>query len=252
MYMALCAAAADASFPRVRMVLSGGAKLSPALRSRLARMFPQAAVTEYYGASELSFVTVSRGDCPADSVGRPFHGVRVSLRRDDGSEVSPGEIGRLHVRSTMVCSAALQPQDSGFRMEDGWATVGDLAWRDENGCIYLAGREGGMMISGGLNVYPAEVEAVLHALPEVAEAAVFGLPDPYWGEKVCAVIRWSGCATLTRAQLRERCSRRLDRRKCPQRFFATDHFAHTESGKIAVAALRRTLLAGNASLVEIG
>jgi long-chain acyl-CoA synthetase len=252
MYTALCTAAADARFPVVRTLLSGGAKLSPRLKSRLAGMFPQATITEYYGASELSFVTVSQAECPADSVGRPFHGVCVALRRDDGSEVAPGEIGRLYVRSDMVCSGYLRAHDNtGFRTEDGWATVGDLAWRDENGFIYLAGRREGMMISGGLNVYPAEVEAVLQALPEVAEAAVFGLPDPYWGERVCAVVRWTDRARLNRNELRERCSQRLDRRKCPQQFFAIDQFAHTQSGKIAVAALRGKLLAGLATLPEI-
>ena len=253
MYTALCAAvAADECFPAVRTLLSGGAKLSATLRSKLARVFPRAMITEYYGASELSFVTVARADCPAESVGRPFHGVELSLRRDDGSEVSPGETGRLYVRSPMVCSGALQPQDnSGFRMEADWATVGDLAWHDESGCIHLAGREGGMIISGGLNVYPAEVETVLQALPEVAETAVFGLPDPYWGERVCAVIRWRDSAKLTRADLRERCSQHIDRRKCPQQFFAIRRFAYTESGKIAFAVLRSELLAGKTNLVEI-
>jgi acyl-CoA synthetase (AMP-forming)/AMP-acid ligase II len=215
-------------------------------------MFPKAAITEYYGASELSFVTVSHADCPGESVGRPFHGVEVSMRRDDGSEVPPGEIGRLYVRSDMICSGFLRPEDNNrFCAEDGWASVGDLAWRDENGCIFLAGREDGMMISGGLNVYPAEVEAVLQALPEIAEAAVLGLPDPYWGERVCAVIRWADGAALTRGELRERCSRHLDRRKCPQQVFAIDRFACTESGKLALAALRRDLLAGKANLLEI-
>lgn len=252
MYVALCAAAGGERFPTVHTVISGGAKLSPTLRPGLAQMFPEAAITEYYGASELSFVTVSQADCPVESVGRPFHGVEVSLRRDDGSEVSPGEIGRLYVRSDMICSGFLCPEDNNrFCAEGGWATVGDLAWRDENGCIFLAGREDGMMISGGLNVYPAEVEAVLQALPEIAEAAVFGLPDPYWGERVCAVIRWADGATLTRGELRERCSRRLDRRKCPQQVFAIDRFAWTQSGKIALAALRRDLLAGKADLLEI-
>jgi long-chain acyl-CoA synthetase len=252
MYAALCAAAADERFPTVRTVISGGAKLPRTLRPRLAQMFPEAKITEYYGASELSFVTVSQAGCPAESVGRPFHGVEVSLRRGDGSEVSPGEIGRLYVRSAMICSGTLRPGNAHrFCAEGGWASVGDLAWRDENGCIFLAGRENGMMISGGLNVYPAEVETVLRELPEIAESAVFGLPDSYWGERVCVVIRWAGSTTLTRGELRERCSRRLDRRKCPQQWFAIDRFACTESGKIAVAALRRDLLAGKAKLMEI-
>lgn len=268
MYMALCASVpANERFPAARRLLSGGAKLPATLRSKLAHVFPQAAITEYYGASELSFVTVSRPDCPSDSVGRPFHGVEISLRRDDGSEAAVGEPGRLHVRSPMVCSpmvcspvvcspmvcsGTLRPQDdSGFRTKAGWATVGDLAWRDQSGCIHLVGREGGMIISGGLNVYPGEVERVLQELPEVAETAVFGLPDPYWGERVCAVIRWTGSAVLTRAELRRRCSQRLDRRKCPQQFFATGAFTYTDSGKIAVAALRSTLLADKATVVEI-
>lgn len=252
MYAAFCDAAAGCCFPEVGSLLSGGAKLAPALKSRLARMFPQAGVIEYYGASELSFVTVSDEECPAESVGRPFCGVQISLRGENGAEVPDGRIGRLYVRSAMVCSGYLQVRDNkGFRMENGWATVGDLAWRDAGGCIHLAGREDGMMISGGLNVYPAEVEAVLQRLPEIAEVAVFGLPDPYWGERVCAVIRWADSTTLSRAELRQRCSRDLDRRKCPQQLFATSDFPRTDSGKIAVAALRTNLLAGETSFAEI-
>ena len=253
MYTAFCDAAAGCCFPEVGSLLSGGAKLAPMLKSRLARMFPQAAVIEYYGASELSFVTVSDGGCPAESVGRPIHGVHISLRGEDGAEVPAGRIGRLYVRSAMVCSGYLRARDNeGFHAEDGWVTIGDLGWRDDDGCIHLAGRENGMIISGGLNVYPAEVEAVLQRLPEIAEVAVFGLPDTYWGERVCAVIRWADSTTLSRAELRQRCSQDLDRRKCPQQFFAAEGFTRTESGKIAIAALRAKLIAGEARLPEIG
>lgn len=252
MYTALCDAAAGERFPEVRVLLSGGAKLAPALKSALAGMFPQAAITEYYGASELSFVTVAHPGCSADSVGRPFHGVQISLRDENGAEVPAGRIGRLYVRSAMVCSGYLRAADtSGFCIEDGWATVGDLAWRGADGCIHLAGREGGMMISGGLNIYPTEVEATLRKLPEIAEVAVFGVPDPYWGERVCALIRWADSTTLSRAELRARCSKDLDRRKCPQQFFTTDRFVRTESGKIALAAMRAKFLGGESPFVEI-
>ncbi|WP_448190473.1 AMP-binding protein [Azospirillum sp. sgz301742] len=249
------AAARSLRFPDVRRVVSAGSKLSPALRDEVAAVFPAADTFEYYGASELSFVSLasSREGCPPDSVGRPFRGVDLSLRRDDGAPAAPGETGLVYVRSAMLSAGYLGGHDgAGFRIaEGGWATVGDRGWLDERGFLHLIGREGDMLISGGLNIYPAEVEAALKAAPEIEEAHVFGRPDPYWGHEVCAVLRWRGARRLDAAELRVWCRGRLDAHKCPRHFYAAAELPLTSSGKIAVATLRAWAASGDPRVEEI-
>ena len=249
------AAARSLRFPDMRRVVSAGSKLSPALRDELAAVFPAADTFEYYGASELSFVSLasSREGCPPESVGRPFRGVDLSLRRNDGTPAAPGEAGLVYVRSAMLSAGYLGAQDgAGFRVVDGgWATVGDRGWLDERGFLHLIGREGDMLISGGLNIYPAEVEAALKATPEIEEAHVFGRPDPYWGHEVCAVLRWRGARRLSAAALRVWCRGRLDAHKCPRRFYAATDLPLTSSGKVATATLRAWAEAGDPRVEEI-
>ncbi len=255
--MAIAAAAGDgfAANPALRAVISSGAKLAPALLDRLAALFPRAELIEYYGASELSFVALrsSRAGAPPDSVGRPFAGVEVSIRRPDGSEAAAGETGLLWVRSAMVCSGYADPvDDTGFRTADGWATVGDHAWRDAAGWLYLAGREQDMIISGGLNLYPAEIEAVLRRLPGVADAAVVGMPDPYWGEQVCGVLALAAAASPTLAEIQAHCRVALAGHKVPRRVLVAAALPLTPSGKVARAELRRRVAAADPALVELG
>jgi len=239
-------------FPTLRRVVCSGAKLAPALHERLVALCPDVAVLEYYGASELSFVSLraSREGAPADSVGRPFHGVELSLRDDDGQPVGRGRPGTVWVRSAMLSDGYLGDTDgAGYRETDGWGTVGDYGWLDAEGWLRLVGREGDMLISGGLNVYPAEVEAVLRAHPAVAEAVVFGLPDPYWGDLVSAVVWWRGTARASVEALRAWCHGRLEGYKAPRRVFAADAMPLTGSGKIARAAVRDTARAGGLEVV---
>lgn len=243
----------DLRFSTLRRVVCSGAKLAPALHERLAALCPEVAVLEYYGASELSFVSLraSREGAPADSVGRPFHGVELCLRDDDGQPVARGLPGTVWVRSAMLSDGYIgaTADSAGYREQDGWGTVGDYGWLDADGWLRLVGREGDMLISGGLNVYPAEVEAVLRAHPAVAEAVVFGLPDPYWGDLVSAVVWWRGTARASVEALRAWCHGRLEGYKAPRRVFAADAMPLTGSGKIARAALRDTARAGGLEVV---
>lgn len=241
MLVGMLEAAGSRSLPQVSRVISSGAKLSPAIHDRLAAVFPNAAVLEYYGASELSFVSLrsSREGAPEDSVGRPFHGVELSLRDGNGEAVPQGSVGTVWVRSAMLSDGYIGPTDGGgFRARDGWGTVGDRGWLDEAGWLRLIGREGDMLISGGLNIYPTEVEAALRAHPAVAEAVVFGLPDPYWGDVVSAVLWWRGEARATAADLRDWCHGQLEGYKAPRRLFAATDMPLTTSGKIARSTVR--------------
>lgn len=248
------AAARGRRFADVRRVVSAGAKLSPALRAELADVFPGADTYEYYGASELSFVTLasSREGCPPESVGRPFRGVDLEVRRDDGTPAAAGEAGLVFVRSAMLSAGYLGETDgTGFRMVDGWATVGDRGRLDGRGFLHLIGREGDMLISGGLNVFPAEVEAALKAAPEIEEAYVFGRADAYWGQEVCAVVRWAGAATLTAAEVRAWCRGRLDAHKCPRHVYVVSELPLTGSGKVSGATLRAWVAAGDPRVREV-
>ncbi|SMF51285.1 Acyl-CoA synthetase (AMP-forming)/AMP-acid ligase II [Azospirillum oryzae] len=240
-------------FPALRRVVCSGAKLAPAVHERLSALCPDAAVLEYYGASELSFVSLrsSRDGAPADSVGRPFHGVEVSLRDDEGNPVERGRPGTVWVRSGMLSDGYLGITDgAGYRERDGWGTVGDYGWIDGEGWLRLVGRAGDMVITGGLNVYPAEVEAVLRAHPTVAEAVVFGLSDPYWGDALSAVVWWRGSGRASLAELRHWCQERLEAYKAPRRLFAAADMPLTGSGKIARADVRERAKAGGLEVVE--
>jgi len=252
---AIATTAQTTHFPRLKTVIVGGSKLSPELRQQLTKTFPHADILEYYGASELSFVSIasSRESVPPESVGRPFHGVTLSVQKDDGSgEATIGEIGWIGIQSAMICSGYLDPQpESGFRIQQGWATVGDRGYRDKHGYLYLVGRERDMLISGGINVYPSEIEAVLLQLPQIDQAVVLGLPDDCRGELICAVLTWRGAETLKRTTLIKHISDRLGRAKCPRRFFSVASLPITSSGKIARSQLQAHILQGHLSPHEL-
>ncbi|WKK23712.1 AMP-binding protein [Streptomyces olivoreticuli] len=241
------------SFPGVRSLLSVGAKWSPDRRARAGELFPRADTVEFYGATELSLVSLLHGDGdgPRESVGRPVAGVELSLRGPSGAEVGVNEVGRVYVRSDMLFTGYLSRSDAGAPDRDGWFSVGDMGRLDERGYLHLVGRDGGMLISGGLNVYPEEVEAALLRLEEVAEAAVVGVPDEHWGEVVCAVVRWRDGARLDLAGIRDRTAAHVSRQKCPRRVFEVAGLPHTSSGKVDRVRIRGALLEGAPGVREI-
>jgi long-chain acyl-CoA synthetase len=223
--------------PRLNKIISSGAKWEPGLKDKINTLFPNTELFEFYGASELSFVSFinHRADIQKPlSVGRPFHNVELSIRKD-GNEVEPGEIGTLYVKSEMLFSHYLNRPDANKEVwdEDGWLTVGDLAKLDEEGDLYIIGRSNNMMISGGQNVYPEEIENVLHSLDGIEEAVVFGMPDSYWGEKVSAAIILKDEADLTARDIQRFCRKHLSTFKVPKHIIFTNEFPYTSSGKIA-------------------
>lgn len=218
-------------------VISAGAKWQAPLKEKARHFIPNTNVFEFYGASELSFVSVldPKGNREnPESVGKPFLGVNVSIRRPDGSEVDTHEIGKLFVQSKQLFSGYLnQPEATKEVFQGDFATVSDLAFRDEQGYITLVGREKNMIISGGLNIYPEEVEKILSTLPEIDEVICIGIPDTHWGEKLVAVIKWRNGNELTSEQLKQYCRQKLASYKCPQLFITFDHLPYTTSRKIA-------------------
>jgi acyl-CoA synthetase (AMP-forming)/AMP-acid ligase II len=179
----------------MRIMIANAAPWSLALKQRYLEVFPPDSLYEVYGSTELSVNTVL---LPADqlrkpgSCGKELPMVEIRLYDDDGNVVTgvgPEATGELYVRSTAVFEDYYKEHDRFVEdRRDGFQTVGDVAYRDEEGYLYICDRKRDMIISGGVNIYPAEVEAALELHPEVYEVAVIGIPSDEWGEAVHAVV----------------------------------------------------------------
>jgi fatty-acyl-CoA synthase/long-chain acyl-CoA synthetase len=169
------------------------------------------------------------------SIGRPVAGVRV--RVGDGS-AAPGEPGELHVRSDKTMSGYWRrPEETATVLRDGWLATGDVGYADADGYLYLVDRTKDVVISGGLNVYPSEVERVLAAVPGVRDVAVVGVPDERWGETPVAYVVGDA---VTPAALRDACDAQLARYKRPARFLLCDELPRSANGKVLKRALRES------------
>ena len=172
-------------------------------------------------------------------IGRPYTFVDVELRAPDGRIVGDGEIGEITIRSEhMMGTYWNRPEETAKTLRDGWLWSGDLAMRDAEGFITLAGRSKEMLISGGFNIYPAEIEACLTSHPAVMEAAVIGLADPDWGEIAVAYVSIVPNARTDASQLQAHC-KGLIGIKTPKAFHVLDSLPKNANGKIDKAALRQ-------------
>ncbi|NKX49238.1 AMP-binding protein [Arthrobacter deserti] len=245
---------AVAPWPSVRTVVAGGAKLGGTETDAIRRLAPGAAVYEYYGASELSFVAArpaAAGSGP-QLVGRPFPGVEVRIGSpQEGGSAAAGVPGTIWVRSDMACRGYLAGDDGlSFRREGGWATVGDYGWLDEDGQLHVAGRTSDLIVTGGFNVYPHEIEDVLRS--HGCDAAAIGLPDGLRGHCLAAVIRSDGPPALSAGTLRSLCARELAPYKVPRRFYWVREWAHGHAGKTSRPALVRAIEAGDSNVHLLG
>ena len=223
-------------------VISSGAKWTSTSKQHLKEIFPSVSIYEFYGASELSFVTIldSKGNEERpDSVGRAFHNVKIELRDLNNQVVKDGEVGKLYVQSEYLFSGYYQNEaETELVFKDGWATVGDMAVVDKDGYITIVGREKNMIIYGGLNIYPEEVEKILLLLPEIDEVIVIGVSDSYWGEKITCVVKFKENQFLSDRELKAYCRTHLAAYKCPRDIVTVDYFPYTSSGKIARKRLK--------------
>ncbi|MDE0652628.1 MAG: AMP-binding protein [bacterium] len=167
------------------------------------------------------------------SIGRPLPGVEVRLRRLDGGDAVTGEVGEILLRAPKLMSGYWDdPEATAAAFSDGWLRTGDLATADAGGYLMLVGRSKDVIISGGVNIHPAQIERVLASHPDVEEVAVFGVPDPEWGEAPVAVVRTSPGAAIRPDELADLVATRLDRRSRPRQVAFVDEFPRTDTGKI--------------------
>lgn len=173
------------------------------------------------------------------SIGRPYSWVEIRLVDDNGKEVSPGEPGELIVRGDHNMSGYLNnPEETAKALRDGWVYTRDTAVMDEDGYVFLVGRKSDMIISGGENVYPSEVEQVLYQHGAVLEACVFSIPNEKWGEMVTAAVALKPGTTVTEEELIDFCKQRLAKYKTPKKITFHDSLPKSAIGKILRRELR--------------
>ena len=231
-------------FSRLRGLFTGGAPLSQELV--LAWRSHGVQVVNGYGSSEASTAIHMPLDpaphlaAKTGSIGLPAPEIEVSLHDHDGHQVAPGEVGEIWLRGPSVTQGYWRkPEERANCFTDGWFRTGDAARRDEDGCYYIVDRWKDMYISGGENVYPAEVEAVITRLPAVLEAAVVGQPDEKWGEVGEAFIVLRPGATLGAEELGRYLHVELAGYKCPKQLTFVAALPRTASGKVQKTQLRR-------------
>lgn len=247
-------ALADADLSAFRLVLSGGASIAPETVRRVEEAF-RCEYVQTYGMTETSpYLTLSRlgpSERALDEpqrfayrarTGRPFLGVELEVVDAAGREVPRDDrtVGEIRVRGANVTRGYWRRPDlTAQAIRDGWLYTGDLARIEPRGFVEIVDRAKDMIVTGGENVYTTEVENALFEHERVLEAAVYGAPDPTWGEVVCAAVVPRPGATLREDELAEHCRERLAGYKCPRRWRVLDEpLPRTGSGKIAKRVLR--------------
>jgi acyl-CoA synthetase (AMP-forming)/AMP-acid ligase II len=240
----------------MRVMIANAAPWPYALKLAYLADFPELSLWEVYGSTELGVNCILQ---PQDqrrkpgSCGKAAPGVEVRLYDDAGNVVEgdgPDHPGELFVRSASVFADYYKQHDKFLAdNRDGWQTVGDIAYRDDEGFLYICDRKKDMIISGGMNIYPAEIEAALEHHPEILEAAVFGIPSDEWGELVHAeVVRQAGSA-LDEAGVTAFAKEHLASYKIPRSINFIDELPKTGSGKVLKRELRAPYWAGHGTNV---
>ncbi|WP_432357450.1 fatty acid--CoA ligase family protein [Sporosarcina sp. UB5] len=229
-----------ADFSTIRLAISGGASLPVALLHNFENKF-NVKISEGYGLSEASPVTcfnpLDRERVPG-SIGTNIINVVNKVVDEYGAEMPVGEVGELVVQGPNVMKGYYKmPEDTAAAIRDGWLYTGDLARQDEDGYFYIVDRKKDMIIVGGYNVYPREVEEVLFTHDDIVEAAVIGVPDPDFGEEVQAFVVLKEGAVEDADKLKAFCANRLAKYKVPKTIEFLDELPKNTTGKI----LRRQL-----------
>ena len=212
------------------------------------------ALFEFYGSTELGVNTILRPEDvlrKPNSCGRAAPGIELALLDDEGRPVPPGTPGELHVRrfAGMFDGYYKDPEATRQAQRGEWSTVGDVAWMDDEGFVYICDRKRDMIISGGVNIYPAEIEEVLHGHPAIDDVAVFGVPDDEWGERVHAAVKPRAGAGLTAQDVVAFARKHMADYKAPREVSFHDDLPRDAAGKLWKRVLRDPYWAGRASKV---
>ncbi|HTL86185.1 MAG TPA: AMP-binding protein [Acidimicrobiia bacterium] len=244
---------AKADMSSMVTLIANAAPVPYALKQEVISKLGDGFLYEVYGSTELGVDTVLK---PEDqlrkpgSCGKPYGGIEIRIVKDDGTNAGPTEPGELFVRTTLAMDGYHRTAEQLTELpENEWKSVGDVAYTDEEGYVYICDRKKDMIISGGVNIYPAEIEAVLYAHPQVLDAAVFGIPNEEWGESVYAIVQPKPGEKIDIEELRAFVEPRLARYKQPRGYDVRDALPRTDSGKLLKRVLRDEFWQGRTSAV---
>jgi len=226
----------------LRMLISGASNLSTRTKEGILEAFPGVALHEFYGATEAGVITNLR---PEDQkrktrcVGRPVFDTEIEIRGEDGRALAQGEIGDIWLCGPTIFSGYYNaPVKTAEVFRGDWCTIGDVGRVDEEGYLYLVDRRKDLIKSGGVNIYPVEIEEVLLTDASVGEVAVIGVPHAVWGEAVHAVLVPRPDCVIDEAALLERCRSRLAGYKVPKSVEIREVLPRNANGKILKRMLR--------------
>jgi long-chain acyl-CoA synthetase len=233
----------------VKRILHAGAPCPVEVKWSALDLFPTGSVYEYYAATE-GYAT----ECPEDiwrahpgTVGRPAPGIEIHILNEDGAEVEAGEIGQVYIDNGSTFEYDGSPEKTAETFRGSMFSVGDMGYLDSEGYLFLTDRKSHMIISGGANVYPAEIENVLFSHPAVADVAVIGVPDAEFGEQVKAIVE--SRSDVTESELIEFCRARLSHYKCPRSVDFVDQLPRDPNGKVKKRQLRDPYWEGHTSRI---
>jgi acyl-CoA synthetase (AMP-forming)/AMP-acid ligase II len=230
---------------RLRTAMWGASQAPLPTLELMSRTFPSVEIVSAFGQTEMSSNTCFlRGEDAIrkmGSIGRPAVNVETRIVDEAGADVPPGGVGEIVYRGPTVMQGYFEkPEATAEAFAGGWFHSGDLVREDEEGFLYVVDRLKDMLISGGENVYPAEVERTLMLHPAVAEVAVLGIPHPRWVETPLAVVvPESGATAVTEAELIEHCRERLAGYKKPSAVVFADSLPRNAAGKVLKRRLRK-------------
>nr|WP_143538779.1 AMP-binding protein [Rhodococcus erythropolis] len=225
----------------LQLVMHAGAPCPPELKERMIQWWGPV-ITEYYGCTEFGIATIITSEetlRKPGSAGRAAPGIQLEIRGSDGQSLPTGEPGTIYVNGgfdfTYRGAAGELTLGGSPDADDPFRTAGDVGHLDEDGYLYVGDRRSDLILSGGVNIYPAEVEASLVTEPSVADAVVIGVQDDEWGQRVVAVVELKDGeegGESAAARLRDHLSARLARFKTPRQFHFVDTVGRSSTGKI--------------------
>jgi fatty-acyl-CoA synthase len=228
----------------MRVIICTGSALPQKLKDMSREYFGES-LYDLYGSTEMGWVTIAT---PQDQIARPgsvgkaVPGTLVELIGEDGRPVADGQVGELYAKNKLLVEGYHKNEEASKKALWGeYFSVGDLATRDQDGYIQIVDRKTDMVISGGMNIYPAEIEDVLVSHPKILEAGVVGVPDEKWGEAMVAFVVPSPGKTLTEDEVMDHCRKSLAGYKIPRQIRFVEELPRNPTGKILKKELKARL-----------